>query len=172
MSNNLACYPLLRPGRDVEVLIAFDSSADIQKSNWLAITEGYAKQRKISGWPVNIGWPKSTIKSELQKADKSTPEEAADKLEEAQERDSKRAQTGDNLGYCTVWVGTKEERQSDEEPPPSKYEDDDFILIKPTAGVTVVYFPLIPNPKVPGVDPEVCTHLSTWNFEVGILMHT
>jgi cytosolic phospholipase A2 len=51
MSNNLPIYPLLRPGRDVDVLIAFDASADIQKENWLSVVDGYTRQRGIKGWP-------------------------------------------------------------------------------------------------------------------------
>lgn len=169
MSNNLACYPLLRPGRDIDILIAFDSSAEIQKANWLAVTEGYAKQRKLVGWPVSIGWPKETLTAELNKVEQATPEEAGRKLEQAKEIDAERIPAGEenlgNLGYCTIWVGTKESRTSDDEPPPSKAIEDSFELMHPQAGVTVIYFPLIPNPKVLDVDPETSAYLSTWNFE-------
>lgn len=34
MDNNLPIYPLLRPGRDVDVVVAFDSSADIESVPW------------------------------------------------------------------------------------------------------------------------------------------
>ncbi|KAG0637080.1 acyl transferase/acyl hydrolase/lysophospholipase [Tuber brumale] len=180
MSNNLACYPLLRPGRNIDILIAFDSSAEIQTANWIGYAEGYAKQRKIQGWPVAIGWPKGDNKQrqrELEDAQAHSAKEAQQKLEEAQREASevesdkplsqrKEEQKKKNaLGYCTVWVGSKEERDSDDEPPPSKAVEDDWELMKPNAGITVVYFPLIPNEKVPGVDPEISPYLSTWNFE-------
>lgn len=58
MSNNLPIYPLLRPGREVDVVIAFDASADIKQDNWLRAVDGYAKQRQIRGWPLGAGWPK------------------------------------------------------------------------------------------------------------------
>lgn len=194
MSNNLPIYPLLRPGRDVEILIAFDASADIQKENWLSVVDGYAKQRGIKGWPVGAGWPQASSKPQenalvLEEAQATSPQEAATKVAEAREenREEKAAQSiGENvpespttgerpdsksaLGACNVWVGMKTERSSDEEPPPSKRlawddtEDSTFQLMHPEAGIAVVYFPLIPNPKVEGVDPDITDYMSTWNF--------
>jgi phospholipase A2 len=34
----------------------------------------------------------------------------------------------------------------------------------PNAGIAVVYFPFMKNPKVTGVDPETSDYMSTWNF--------
>ncbi|KAJ4525254.1 hypothetical protein HRR83_000932 [Exophiala dermatitidis] len=195
MSNNLPIYPLLRPGRDVEILIAFDASADIQKENWLSVVDGYAKQRGVKGWPVGAGWPRSSSKPQenalvLDEAQATSPQEAATKVAEAREesREEKadeepigssvpespttgnRPDAETSLGACSVWVGTKAERSADEEPPPSKRlawdseEDSTFHLMQPEAGIAVVYFPLIPNPKVEGVDPDKTDYMSTWNF--------
>lgn len=151
MSNNLACYPLLRRGRNVDILLAFDSSADIETANWLSFTEGYAKQRKVQGWPVSIGWPKEgtpneSLQKELEGAQVHSAVEATRKLEEAQ-RENEKAEANKPiaqrrieqkkksvLGYCTVWVGSKEERSSDEEPPPSKAIEEDWELMEPNAG--------------------------------------
>ena len=188
MSNNLPIYPLLRPGRGVDILVAFDASADIRRENWLSVVDGYARQRKIKGWPMGTGWPRSSTQAEetadaLQEAEATTPQEAATKV--AQAREARRRETaqkektsGDvyhdsldtDLSYCTVWVGRSEERTSDEEPPPSKRlsannpEDADFHLMEPNAGIAVIYFPLLPNPKVEGVDPDKTDFMSTWNF--------
>lgn len=194
MSNNLPIYPLLRPGRDVDIVIAFDASADIQKENWLSVVDGYAKQRGIKGWPLGAGWPTESSKPQenvqaLEEATPTTPQEAAAKIAQAREEDRQEKDrvpdsksspesptTGDTpdakteLGKCNVWVGTKEERSSDEEPPPSKLlawddpNDSTFHLMKPAAGIAVVYFPLLPNSKVEGVDPDKSDYLSTWNF--------
>jgi len=38
MSNNLPIYPLLRPGRDVDIIVSFDASADIKQENWLPLS--------------------------------------------------------------------------------------------------------------------------------------
>lgn len=187
MSNNLPIYPLLRPGRDVDVLVAFDASADIQRENWLSVVDGYARQRKIKGWPMGAGWPrKSTTPEEtaaaLEEAEATSPQEAATKVAEAREAQRKEIaqekKSADeyndsldtDLSYCTVWVGRSEERTSDEEPPPSKRlsaddpNDADFHLMEPDAGIALVYFPLLPNPKVEGVDPDKTDFMSTWNF--------
>ncbi|RDL33612.1 Lysophospholipase [Venustampulla echinocandica] len=181
MSNNLPIYPLLRPGRDVDILIAFDASADIRTENWLSVASGYARQRDIKGWPLGAGWPKPTDSPEetgrqLDEAEPSTAAEAQSKLEEAKQdqnqhpggqskettSDSKKGPS--DLGYCTVWVGTTEERSSTTDDVPSKAVEEDWQLMEPNAGISVVYFPLLSNPKVEGVDPETSDYMSTWNF--------
>lgn len=175
MSNNLPIYPLLRPGRDIDVLIAFDASADVRQDNWIKVTDGYVKQRGIRGWPVGAGWPteeteEQTLK-ELEQAQATTEAEAVERLEDAKEAEASR-DTGpprkpakpSDLGYCTVWVGTMEERQSETEPPVSKRVEEDWEIMRPDAGIAVIYFPFLANKKVPGVDPQTSDFMSTWNF--------
>ncbi|KAE8447758.1 hypothetical protein EG329_010152 [Mollisiaceae sp. DMI_Dod_QoI] len=185
MSNNLPIYPLLRPGREVDILIAFDASADIKTDNWLSVTDGYARQRGIKGWPVGVGWPKQTDTAEktagqLDEAQAITTVEAESKLEEAKTHQIKHLknieQQGPNpsnspddddagdLGYCTVWVGTTQERASSTEDVKSKAVKEDWQLMQPDAGIAVIYFPFLSNPKVEGVDPLTSDYMSTWNF--------
>lgn len=166
MSNNLPIYPLLRPDRQVDVIVAFDASADVRKDNWLKVADGYVRQRGIKGWPVGSGWPQEETTSEdaaqeLDQASARTADEAVAKVEKARDQSKK---DGKGLGYCTVWVGSKEERQGESEPPSSKMVEEDWQLMEPTAGVAVVYFPLMANDAVPGVDPYTSDFLSTWNF--------
>lgn len=150
MSNNLPIYPLLRPGRDVDIIVAFDASADIKQENWLAVVDGYARQRGVQGWPVGAGWPPADLQpeetaniiSELNQLDESKSDE---KLHEAQEHDpngknrdgplpdtlmksdarydstsKKSGSSPSDLTYCNVWLGTKQEMTSEKEPPSSK----------------------------------------------------
>ncbi|KAF4340324.1 phospholipase A2 cytosolic [Fusarium beomiforme] len=193
MSNNLPIYPLLRPGRDVDVLVAFDASADIKTDNWLSVADGYARQRGVKGWPIGIGWPKpgeatSQVVEELDDAQAKSTSEAEAKLREAKreqdelrqeaheegkqvmaENDKTKFEHGDqesgDLGYCTVWVGTNTER-STEPPAPSKALSDEtsWQLMEPDAGIAVIYLPFISNDKVPGISPGTTDYLSTWNF--------
>ena len=152
MSNNLACYPLMRRDRNVDIVIAFDSSADIQTANWIGYAEGYAKQRKIQGWPISIGWPKDddseTTGQELEEAQARSVGEAKQKLKRAQSKDKEetttrvdeqqreaRKQKKGVLGPCTVWVGSMETRDTDEEPPPSKTVEGEWDLMRPDSGV-------------------------------------
>src|SRR3954454_22572790 len=58
MDNNIPFYPLLHPQREVDVIIAIDSSADIQNLPYFERAEGYVKRRGIVGWPTGSGWPK------------------------------------------------------------------------------------------------------------------
>ncbi|KAJ5150192.1 hypothetical protein N7448_001770 [Penicillium atrosanguineum] len=161
MSNNLPIYPLIRPGRDVDVILAFDASADIKQENWLSVVDGYARQRGIKGWPIGAGWPRES--ETLENAEKAlrepqgiTDEKANKKLTDAQSQDQS---SETDLSYCNVWVGTQEERISEKEPPPSKrlfqpqhiedHSESEFHLMRKDAGIAVVYFPLIPNPSAP-----------------------
>ncbi|MCJ1431513.1 hypothetical protein MMC27_000866 [Xylographa pallens] len=184
MSNNLPIYPLLRPGRDIDVIVAFDASADIKTENWLSVADGYAKQRGVKGWPIGLGWPKeeatrAQTRQELELAQASSPQEAAGRVAEAREQQRENANSTEaavaagqhtspdeaDLGYCTVWIGTTEERSSSPSAPTSKRLDPeaDWELLTPD-GIAVIYFPFLPNPKVEGVDPNTSDFMSTWNF--------
>jgi len=185
MSNNLPIYPLLRPGRNVDILIAFDASADIKTENWLSVADGYARQRGIKGWPLGSGWPKAkdlpeTTGEQLEEAQAKTAAEADAKVEDAidhqinhlekveegpkQEANNTDAEDSGDLGFCTIWVGTTEERAASTEDVPSKAVNEDWQLMEPNAGIAVVYFPFLSNPKVEGVDPVTNDYMSTWNF--------
>ena len=174
MSNNLPIYPLLRPGRNVDILIAFDASADVKTDNWLRVADGYARQRGIKGWPIGAGWPPSDasqkeIAEDLEAAQASTEEEATAKITEAKKDQydqelKKKSAISEDLGYCNVWIGTTEERTSESEPPFSKRVEEDWELMHPDAGITVIYFPFMANAKVDGVDPKTSNFMSTWNF--------
>ncbi|KAI1083463.1 FabD/lysophospholipase-like protein [Whalleya microplaca] len=201
MSNNLPIYPLLRPGRDVDIIVAFDASADVKTDNWLSVADGYARQRGIKGWPVGVGWPKATdsprkIEQQLDSAQANSAVDSVDKLQQAKDdQDAHRAEAArqeiaeqkmkakhdqshpedSELGYCTVWVGTTEERSASP-PPPSKALTDDtaWQLTSPHAGIAVAYLPFLRNPKVEAalgggggggdVDPARSDYMSTWNF--------
>ncbi|KAI9841538.1 MAG: hypothetical protein M1837_000639 [Sclerophora amabilis] len=148
MSNNLPIYPLLRPGRNIDILIAFDASADIKTENWLSVADGYARQRGVKGWPIGAGWPKpseppNANAEQLKAAQAASPQEAASKVAAAREDQRSRQQDhtseseshsqdkseskdespsdhNTDLGYCNIWVGSTLERTSTAEPPPSK----------------------------------------------------
>lgn len=187
MSNNLPIYPLLRPGRDVDVIVTFDASADIKRENWLSVVDGYARQRGIKGWPVGVGWPKAEDNpeqtSEILREPQNISDESLDsKMTRAQREDKhmhgrnlkiprttesnnetnpagdRPAASDTDLSYCNIWVGTMQERVSGDEPPPSKrlfhpqhanHAESDFRLMRPDAGIAVVYFPLLPNTSAP-----------------------
>lgn len=166
MSNNLPIYPLLRPGREVDVIVAFDVSADAPIANWIKVVEGYAVQRGIKGWPMGAGWPPRSITQErtmkeLDDAQAASASEAEKKVQQAQ------ANHDDDLGFCNIWVGSTVERVSEQEDRNAKRlrpKEDDWQLSAPDAGISVIYFPFLPNPKVPGVDPSESDFMSTWNF--------
>ena len=175
MSNNLPIYPLLRDGRNVDVLIAFDASADIESENWLSVVDGYAKQRGIKGWPTGAGWPKGDatvdrLKTELDAAKAASAQQAAGKIADAREGNRGKAEISPrkdgDIGHCNVWIGTTIERESERETPQSKRvePDADWKILAPDAGIALIYFPFLPNAKVEGVDPNTSDFMSTWNF--------
>jgi phospholipase A2 len=167
MSNNLPIYPLLRPGRDVDVIIAFDASADVKEDNWVKVVDGYARQRGIKGWPMGAGWPPQSNE------ESQTVQQLDDAQADLEKVNQVLAGTRDvqgereDLGFCNVWVGSIQERQEYMDEPPSrrvKSEEDERHLMDEHAGVTLIYLPFIANDKVPGVDPMKSDFMSTWNF--------
>lgn len=181
MSCNLPLYPLLRNGRDVDIIVCFDASADIKQENWLSVADGYAKQRGVKGWPYGAGWPKTKdeTKKELDAADSITAQQAAGKIADAREQQrtsrnltrdattrSKDSHPDENdLGFCNVWVGNTTDRRSENEMPQSRMDHrTEWKLLEPDAGIAVIYFPFLPNPEVQGVDPNTSDFMSTWNF--------
>ena len=56
------------------------------------------------------------------------------------------------------------DRKGDDEQSTRVGLDADWKLLDANAGVAVVYFPLLRNPNVEGVDPDTSPFLSTWNF--------
>ncbi|OJD22917.1 hypothetical protein ACJ73_05732 [Blastomyces percursus] len=150
MSNNLPIYPLLRPSRNVDMIVVFDASADIKEENWLSVVEGYARQRGVKGWPIGSGWPKPgttpiETANTMEEASSSSVKESDESLLIAKEQsrqpstESKGTHVGSrgatpsqgttgsspdpemtDLGYCNVWLGTTQEQTSTTEPPPSK----------------------------------------------------
>lgn len=176
MSNNLPIYPLLRPGRNIDIIVAFDASADTKTDNWLSVADGYARQRGIKGWPLGIGWPKAAdsiekIEQQLDQAQAKTIEDADAKVAQAQQDQATHRPNSQpkpspdsaiqhaksqheqshpedsDLGYCTIWVGTTEERSSPPPPPPkASINDAAWQAMSPHAGLAVAYLPFLANP--------------------------
>ncbi|KAK3985968.1 acyl transferase/acyl hydrolase/lysophospholipase [Cladorrhinum sp. PSN332] len=126
MSNNLPIYPLLRPGRDVDIIISFDASADIKTENWLSVVEGYAKQRNIKGWPLGIGWPSSkasvaSTAAQLEEAESQTAKEADEKVTEAKiDQAARRIEAGSNNNNNPA---PADENNTPPSPPPTTSPD-------------------------------------------------
>jgi len=131
----------------------------------------------VIGWPVGVGWPKDTSPIEnvasLTTASADSSKDAQLKLDSAKTSphpdeplDPITKKYG--LGHCNIWIGTTAERTSPEEPPQSKsmpLTDDDSWHLAPDDGIMLIYLPLLPNDKVPGVVPETTEYMSTWNFQ-------
>ncbi|CEG75570.1 hypothetical protein RMATCC62417_10591 [Rhizopus microsporus] len=153
MDNNIPFYPLLRKGRDVDVIIAVDLSADIQDAPHFDRAEGYVKRRGIKGWPEGAGWPK-----EKNKNNQHDPVEIK-KKEKSNNRIPTETSSGYSLDTCTVFTSSSTETTP---------EDKDSIKTtypENTNPITLVYFPLIVNRNYdPDFDPQTAEFCSTWNF--------
>jgi cytosolic phospholipase A2 len=137
---------------------------------------GYAKQKGIIGWPVGVGWPRDTSAKEnvesLTSAESSSKQEAQSKLASAKAKPSPDTPNDVitqkyGLGHCNIWIGTTTERDHSQEPPSSKrpLEIDESWKLDNDAGIMLIYLPLLPNEKCPGVIPESTEYMSTWNFQ-------
>lgn len=168
MSNNLPIYPLLRPGRDVDIVLAFDASADVKGDNWPKVVDGYVRQRGINGWPMGAGWPPDSNEQQktIQELDEAQLANAA-KLNQAFHESTRLRGEEDDLGHCNVWVGSKEPKREYMDETPARRlqsEEDDQHLLASNAGICFIYFPFLANEKVEGVDPLKSDFMSTWNF--------
>ncbi|KAF9358776.1 hypothetical protein BGX26_000919 [Mortierella sp. AD094] len=152
MDNNLPLYPLLRPGRNIDVILAFDSSADIESVPWFEKADEYVKRRGIERWP-----PISKTR--------------ADQL--AKEKDGHRKMTQVEIFRGIVaddrdadHVVSSEEKTPVSSGPvtPNDSVSSQNVNIQP---ITLIYFPLIPNEEYKkDFDPSTEPFCSTFNFEV------
>ncbi|KAL9552456.1 hypothetical protein MBANPS3_003755 [Mucor bainieri] len=171
MDNNLPFYPLLRQGRDVDIILAIDLSAEIQEAPYFDRAEGYVKRRGIKGWPVGAGWPRKEAEeaheSEKLEADpvkvehQKKPSTATDSSKQQQQESQKSKYA---LDTCTVFASSSSETI------PSNSDDDDASATTTSYPenvnpITLVYFPLIVNENYdPEFDPQTAEFCSTWNF--------
>ncbi|GAA5807883.1 hypothetical protein MFLAVUS_001263 [Mucor flavus] len=155
MDNNIPFYPLLRQGRDVDVILSLDLSADIQDTPFFDRAEGYVKRRGINGWPSGAGWPKPDTDN-IPVVQDNVSNKSSEKTKESCKPTSKYT-----LNTCTVF------ESSSSETTPDKNDDSSTMTTYPenTNPITLVYFPLIVNENYdPEFDPQSAEFCSTWNF--------
>ncbi|KAG0329470.1 hypothetical protein BGZ99_001856 [Dissophora globulifera] len=158
MDNNLPIYPLLRPGRKIDVVLAFDSSADIESVQWFEKADEYVKRRGIERWP-----PISKTRAQQLAEQEGGPPRKMTHVEifqgiAADDRDADHVvPSKDNaesrpLSEVSAPVSSKgniSERSSDAHP------------------ITLIYFPLIPNKEYQAdFNPATEPFCSTFNFDI------
>ncbi|KAI5301504.1 hypothetical protein KEM55_001687, partial [Ascosphaera atra] len=152
MSNSSPTFPLLRKGRDVDVILALDSSAKIGDCTAFSAIDGLNVQRGLKGWPIGKDWPDKnttpeqiaeTIQSVAAQQNKEAEENLSrskqeeknqhiDKVQECQQdknevtsRDFVERPEGETVDYCNVFIGHASERHAPPgHPPPWKFEFD------------------------------------------------
>ncbi|KAK3814384.1 MAG: acyl transferase/acyl hydrolase/lysophospholipase [Benniella sp.] len=156
MDNNLPIYPLLRPGRDVDVVVAFDSSADIESVPWFEKADEYVKRRGIERWP-----PISKARAEQLAKQEGGPPRKMTHVEifhgiVADDRDADHVVTTENNSSPSTTLSS--------EPSAPGSGSSRSLQAHP---ITLIYFPLIPNVEYQGdFNPATEPFCSTFNFEV------
>ncbi|KAG0269545.1 hypothetical protein BGZ95_002028 [Linnemannia exigua] len=150
MDNNLPLYPLLRPGRKIDVILAFDSSADIESVPWFEKADEYVKRRGIERWP-----PISKKRAEqLAKQEGGPPRK---------------------MTHVEIFHGiVADDRDADHAVPVEKKRKPEDPQAKPATPlrksvaqpITLIYFPLIPNQEYHEFNPGTEAFCSTFNFEL------
>ncbi|OAD02793.1 hypothetical protein MUCCIDRAFT_37692 [Mucor lusitanicus CBS 277.49] len=162
MDNNLPFYPLLRQGRDVDIILAIDLSADIQEAPYFDRAEGYVKRRGIKGWPVGAGWPRKEEQEESEKSDAADPV----KVEHHHQKKPSTTTTKKSkyaLDTCTVFASSSSETIPSNNDGGASTTTTSYP--ENTNPITLVYFPLIVNENYdPEFDPQTAEFCSTWNF--------
>lgn len=158
MDNNIPFYPLLRQGRDVDIILSLDLSAEIQDGPYFDRAEGYVKRRGINGWPSGAGWPK--------KKEEDTPHESIPTVVEENHKnkspeteETSKSKSKYALNTCTVFESSASETTPDDG------ASTKTTFPENTNPITLVYFPLIVNENYdPEFDPQSAEFCSTWNF--------
>lgn len=163
MSNNLPFYPLLR--RNCDIIIAIDASADIETTPWFSRTEAYARRKNLQCWPLGITWPKDDGTTQ------QGPEPSFAEIHGGSDKEpvSPREKKLYELDGVNVWVGRPSESASVATTGPNdklqaQMVSNDWETVSASSGLMLIYLPLLPNDKAPGIDPKTSEHLSTWNF--------
>ncbi|KAI8967489.1 acyl transferase/acyl hydrolase/lysophospholipase [Mycotypha africana] len=141
MDNNIPFYPLLRNGRNVDVILAVDLSADIQTAPHFDRAESYIKRRGIEGWPSGAGWPKEASVNDGKSKEKYA------------------------LGTCTLFEATSKEQDLISRHDDDEVDTNEYVVTRRKQPITLAYFPYIVNPRYdPDFDPQEAEFCSTWNF--------
>ncbi|GAA5799245.1 hypothetical protein HPULCUR_004655 [Helicostylum pulchrum] len=160
MDNNIPFYPLLRQGRDVDIILSLDLSADIQDTPFFDRAEGYVKRRGINGWPSGAGWPKPDTTDNIPVVQENN--KSSEKTKESCKPTTTTTTSKYTLNTCTVF------ESSSSETTPDKNDDSSSTMTtypENTNPITLVYFPLIVNDNYdPEFDPQNAEFCSTWNF--------
>ncbi|KAJ2298977.1 hypothetical protein IW139_001987, partial [Coemansia sp. RSA 353] len=150
MENNLPFAPLLRPERNVDVIVCLDSSANIDIMPWFARAEAWAGDHGVERWPWGARpWS----------ADPLRPSKAEVKLDQStlsgtrSVRESVNKRIRDDNIRCVVF-----DQPVASSPLPKK----NGSLPRP---ITILYIPLLPNAKFrdPDFDPETADFCGTFN---------
>ncbi|ORX48212.1 FabD/lysophospholipase-like protein [Hesseltinella vesiculosa] len=140
MDNNIPFHCYLGR-RDVDVILAFDLSADISTAPHLSRAEGYVKRHGIEGWPENVRWPNKK-----------------DDLDEWIEPYG--------LGTCTVFptTATTSRLKQDRHQPIEEMMNEEWV-VQEKKHLTLLYYPFIVNHRFdPEFDPQTADFCATWNF--------
>ncbi|KAJ1960900.1 hypothetical protein GGI12_003547, partial [Dipsacomyces acuminosporus] len=148
LENNLPFAPLLRPERDVDMIICLDSSADIELMPWFARAELWAKEHGTKRWPWGSRpWKSDPLRpncAEIEIANRpgnTAVKDAASRVEDSMLADNVR---------CAIF---------DKPVAPSPLRPARMPCL------TVLYLPLLPNSNFhdPGFDPAKAAFCATFN---------
>ncbi|KAF9390489.1 hypothetical protein BGX21_011469 [Mortierella sp. AD011] len=152
MDNNLPLYPLLRPSRNIDVIVAFDSSADIESVPWFEKADEYVKRRGIKRWPPISKIRADQLAKEKDEHHKMAPVEIFQGI------------VADDRDADHVVLSEENAPASSGPMAPKGSVSNQIIDAQP---ITLIYFPLIPNEDYEkDFDPSIETFCSTFNFEV------
>ncbi|KAF9579011.1 hypothetical protein BGW38_004915 [Lunasporangiospora selenospora] len=145
MDNNLPLYPLLRPGRNVDVILAFDSSADIETVPWFEKTDEYVKRRGVERWP-----PVSTTRAK-----------------QIEEQEGPREMTHVEVFHGVVSNDRDADLVNSDKSGAHKKPDSALGPGSDVHPITLIYYPLIPNDDYSAdFNPATEIFCSTFNFEI------
>ncbi|KAJ1842983.1 hypothetical protein LPJ57_009873, partial [Coemansia sp. RSA 486] len=151
LENNLPFAPLLRPERGVDVLICLDSSANIDIMPWFARAEAWASEHGVERWPWGARpWTADPLRPskaeiEMSRGTLKSTKKVVEKVEDRVKHKNMR---------CVIFDHPLA-------PMPDKFSKE--RKLDPT--ISVLYLPLLPNPKFrdSDFDPAAADFCATFN---------
>ncbi|KAJ2736865.1 hypothetical protein IW152_000376 [Coemansia sp. BCRC 34962] len=152
LENNLPFAPLLRPDRDVDVIICLDASASIDITPWFARAEWWANEHGVRRWPWGARpWA----------ADPPRPTRIEAAMNSRELESTKRA-----VGQCEQHIKNDNVRcvVFDEPVAPSPLTTEQGDAEKPP--LSILYLPLMSNREFrePDFDPQTADFCETFNL--------
>lgn len=147
MDNNLPLYPLAHPSREIDIILGFDASSDVEKNSFFERVEAFGKRKGYKWTPRDKpAQPATNPVPDAAKPEHPTAEYITKTYGER---------------YVTVYDGVPLYPPAT---PGGEYRIGEFDTPQGTRPITLLYIPLLPNKIDPEFDPCQAKFVGSYNL--------